>query len=80
MCYTRVENAVYAIALKFPDEELVLELDAPSKDMVVTLLGSDKKLPWRYEKGRLVIETGSLRYSDIRSTAAWVFKLSQSAL
>jgi hypothetical protein len=48
--------------------------------MKVTLLGSGKSLPWHYEKGRLVIETGSLRYGDLRSTAAWVFKLSQSGL
>ena len=65
VCYTRKNNVVYAIALDYPK---------------VTLLGSGKSLPWHYEKGRLVIETGSLRYGDLRSTAAWVFKLSQSGL
>ena len=78
VCYTRGNDALYAIALEYPDEQLVLDIDKPSKKMTVTLLGCDEALPWRYEKGHLVIETGSLRYGDIRSTAAWVFKLSQS--
>ena len=80
VCYTRKNNVVYAIALDYPEDELVLNLDQPAETMKVTLLGSGKSLPWHYEKGRLVIETGSLRYGDLRSTAAWVFKLSQSGL
>ena len=80
VCFTRGNTALYAIALEYPEEQLVLDLEQPSNDMTVTLLGCDKILPWHYEKGRLVIETGSLRYSDIRSTAAWTFKLSQSGL
>ena len=80
VCYTHGNNALYAIALDYPEEQLVLHLDEPSPNMKVTLLGSGKTLPWHYEEGRLVIETGSLRYADLRSTAAWVFKLSQSGL
>ena len=80
LCYTQGKNALYAIALDYPEEQLVLKLDKPSPDMTVTLLGSGKTLPWHYEEGRLVIETGSLRYSDLHSTAAWVFKLSRSGL
>ena len=80
VCYTQKGNDLFAIALEYPEEQLVLNLDEPSADMKVTLLGTAKNLPWHYEKGRLVIETGSLRYGDLRSTAAWVFKLSQSGL
>lgn len=80
VCFTRNHDAVYAITFTYPDEPLVLDIDKPAKNMTVTLLGCEKKLPWRYEKGRLVIETGSLRYADIKSASAWVFKLSQSAL
>lgn len=79
VCLTQGNGALYAIALEYPDQQLVLDLDEPDKNMTVTLLGSGKNLPWHYEKGRLVIETGSLRLSDILSTAAWVFKLSPSA-
>ncbi len=80
VCYTRGKNALYAIALDYPEDELVLNLDQPAENMKVTLLGCGKTLPWHYEEGRLVIETGSLRYGDLRSTAAWVFKLSLSGL
>lgn len=80
VCYTQKGETLYAIALDFPEEQLVLHLDRPDDSMKVTLLGSGKILPWHYEEGRLVIETGSLRYSDLHSTAAWVFKLSQSGL
>ena len=80
VCYTQKDDTLYAIALDYPENQLVLNLDEPSANMKVTLLGSGKTLPWSYEEGRLVIETGSLRYSDLRSTSAWVFKLSQSAL
>ena len=80
LCYTQGKNALYAIALDYPEEQVVLKLDKPSPDMTVTLLGSGKTLPWHYEEGRLVIETGSLRYCDLHSTAAWVFKLSRSGL
>ena len=80
LCYTQGQHALYAIALDFPEDQLVLNLNQPAETLKVTLLGSGKTLPWHYEEGRLVIETGSLRYSDIRSTAAWVFKLSQSGL
>ena len=80
VCFTQGKNALYAIALDYPEDQLVLHLDQPSEDMKVTLLGSGKTLPWHYEEGRLVIDTGSLRYSDLHSTAAWVFKLSRSGL
>ena len=80
VCYTQKAGTLYAIALDYPEEQLVLNLDKPSDDMKVTLLGTAKTLPWHYVEGRLVIETGSLRYGDIRSSAAWVFKLSQSGL
>ena len=80
VCYTQKNGTLYAIALDYPEEQLVLQLDEPSADMKVTLLGSGKSLPWHYEEGRLVIETGSLRYGDLQSNSAWVFKLSQSGL
>lgn len=80
VCYTRSKDSLYAIAFDYPQDSLALYLDKPTDNMKVTLLGSGKSLPWHYEEGRLVIETGSLRYGDLRSTAAWVFKLSQSGL
>ena len=87
VCYTRGEDALYAIVLGVPPY-LTLHLDQPSEDMKVTLLGSGKTLPWHYEEGCLIIDLSSLDYldfydlqnSDFRSNAAWVLKLSQSGL
>ena len=43
--------------------------------MKVRLLGTVKDLPWKYKDGQLFIDTSGLKYSDLRSTAAWVFKM-----
>jgi hypothetical protein len=43
--------------------------------MKVTLLGCPKALPWKYKDGQLIIDTSGLKYSDLKSTAAWVFKM-----
>jgi ABC-type arginine transport system ATPase subunit len=75
ICYTQSEDALYAIALNYPEGQLVLVLDKPADNMKVTLLGSDKTLPWIYRNGQLIIDTSRLKYSDLKSTAAWVFKM-----
>ena len=75
ICYTQGKNALYAIALDYPEDQLVLSLDKPSDDMKVTLLGCPKTLPWTYKDGQLFIETSELKYSDLKSAAAWVFKM-----
>ena len=75
VCYTQGEDALYAIALDYPEDQLVLEIDQPASNMTVTLLGCPKTLPWKYGDGKLYIDTSGLRYSDLHSTAAWVFKM-----
>ena len=75
ICYTEGKDALYAIALDYPEEQLVLVLDRPDNDMKVTLLGCDTALPWEYKDGQLIIHTSQLKYSDLKSTAAWVFKM-----
>jgi hypothetical protein len=74
-CYTQGKDALYAIALDYPEDQLVLNIEKPEKDTKVTLLGCSKTLPWSYEDGQLIIDTRSLKYSDLKSTAAWVFKM-----
>ena len=76
VCYTTKGNALYAIALKYPDEVLQLNnIEAPATDMKVKLLGCDKDLKWDYDSTAktLRIYTTNLKYSDIKSDAAWVF-------
>ncbi len=75
VCYTQGKDALYAIALDYPEDQLVLNVDKPADDMKVTLLGCPKVLPWKYQDGKLYIDTGGLKHNDIRSTAAWVFKM-----
>lgn len=87
VCYTTKtnpftkENELFAIALEFPTDELRLQLDRPSDRMTVQLVGAHTaSLPWRYEDGQLIIQTNGLRYDDVKSKGAWVFRLSQSGL
>ena len=75
ICYTQSKDALYAIALEFPENQLVLNLDKPAETMQVTLLGCDKVLPWEYKDGQIIINTSGLCYSDLKSTAAWVFRM-----
>ena len=75
VCYTQGKNALYAIALDYPEDQLILNIDEPAPSMKVRLLGTVKDLPWKYKDGQLFIDTSGLKYSDLRSTAAWVFKM-----
>ena len=75
ICYTQGKDALYAIALDYPENQLVLNIDQPADNMKVQLLGSPKALPWKYKDGQLIIDTSGLRYNDLKSTAAWVFKM-----
>ena len=75
ICYTQGKDALYAIALDYPEHVLVLNIGKPADDMKVTLLGCQKNFPWKYENGQLIIDTSDLKYSDLKSSAAWVFKM-----
>ena len=79
ICYTVKDNNLYAICLDFPDDELILSVDKPAKGMSVTFPWFDEKLKWKYKKGRkkgyLIIDTSSIKFTDIRSKGAWMFRL-----
>lgn len=75
VCYTQKDWALYAIALDFPQDQLVLNIPKPDHKLHVTMLGCDKRLPYKYKNGQLIIDTRSLQFDDIKSTAAWVFKM-----
>lgn len=78
LCYTTKGKNVYAIALKYPDDMLVLSnVEKPSDKMKVTMLGCDKELEWEWnsQNNTLNINTSKLKYSDLPSNAAWVFKM-----
>lgn len=75
LCYTQSKDALYAIALEFPEDCLVLNIDRPADNMQVNLLGCPKTLPWKYKDGQLYIDMSPLKYSDIKCTGAWVFRM-----
>ena len=75
VCYTQGKDALYAIALDYPENELVLDIEQPADEMVVTMLGCNKPFPWEYKAGKLHIDTKHLQFSDLKSTAAWAFKM-----
>lgn len=73
--YTAKEDAVYAIALRWPGRELVLSAPEPAGDTAVSLVGWDKPLVWREEGGKLHINVPSLSVEEVPSRHAFVFKL-----
>ena len=77
VCYTTKGDDLYAIAIDYPQDELVLEIPQPEENTVVTMLGCEKILPWKYEDDKIIIDTTPLKYNDLKSDAAWVFKISR---
>lgn len=75
VCYTTKDDVLYAIALDYPQDELILNIPKPDKNAEVKMLGCDKILPWKYKNNKLIIDTKSLEYKDLKSTSAWVFKI-----
>lgn len=76
--YTTKPGKLYAIALEYPDEQLILNIRQPEKGAKVILLGSSKTpLKWKYKKGKLFIDTSTIKYSEIKSKGAWVFAIDQ---
>lgn len=75
VCYTTKDNVLYAIALDFPENELRLNAGEFTDATKATLLGCEKILPCHKEGKWLVIDVTSLKYNDLKSSAAWVFKI-----
>lgn len=77
VCYTTNKNNLYAIAFSIPKDNLVLKLDkAPKDDMTIYFLDTPyPEMPWTYKDGKLIINTSTIKYSDVKSKSAWVFML-----
>lgn len=76
LCYTQNNNNIYAISFEWPDTELVLTIPNPGKDSKVKLLGVDKDLEWKYENGKMLINTETIKFSELPSFDAWTFEIS----
>lgn len=73
--YTKNNGNVYAIALEWPDETLVLNLDKPSSGTKVSLLGRKGFLPWTWENGKMKVDVRSVSFNEMPSFYAWTFKI-----
>jgi alpha-L-fucosidase len=78
LCYTQNNNSIYAISFEWPDTELVLTIPNPGKDSKVKLLGVDKNLDWKYENGKMHINTTSIKFSELPSFDAWTFEINKN--
>ena len=78
VCYTTKGDDLYAIAIDYPQDELVLEISQPNENTIVNMLGCEKILPWKYENGKMIVDTTPLKYNDLKSDAAWVCKVNKS--
>jgi len=73
--YTSKGNTVFAIAEKWPGQELALSAPRPSAQMTVELLGGQAPLKWRQEGGKLRIQVPPIPESALALPEAYVFKL-----
>ena len=69
---------VYAIALKWPGSELILAEPKPSDNTVITMLGVESPLKWRYKDGKLHIQVPRLSVDDLPCRHAYTFKLTKT--
>lgn len=76
LCYTRNHGNLYAIALEWPrDNILVLSMDPPQKGTKVRLLGREGDLPWNYNEGKMQVDINSVKITELPCEHAWVFSI-----
>jgi len=73
--YTAKGDAVYAICLAWPGDELVLAAPKPGPNTKVTLVGWSEPLKWRSENGKMHIEVPQLPPNKVPCRYAYCFKL-----
>jgi alpha-L-fucosidase len=77
LCYTKNNGNIYAISFEWPDDELVLTIPNPGNNSKVKLLGVDRKLKWKYENGKMFVNTSDIKYRELPSYDAWTFEISK---
>ena len=75
IAYTTNNNNLYAIALEWPNNELVLNIPEPAKETKIQLLGREGDLKWIYKNDRLHIDISEIKYNEMPSNHAWTFKI-----
>ena len=78
LCYTLNNGNIYAITYEWPDSHLVLNIPNPGTGTRIHMLGLDKVLEWKYENEQLIIDTSSIKYSELPSHDAWTFNINSN--
>ncbi|MDN5204810.1 alpha-L-fucosidase [Fulvivirgaceae bacterium BMA10] len=75
LAFTQKEGDVYAVTLEWPDDALILEVKEPNKSATVSLVGRQGNLPWKYERGKMIVDVSMIKYSEMPCKDAWSFKI-----
>jgi alpha-L-fucosidase len=75
VAYTTRDGHLYAVTFEWPDRELALPIAAPQDGSVITMLGRDTPLPWRYAHDTLYVDLADIPFREIPSYLAWTLRL-----
>ena len=75
IAYTQKDENIYATAFFWPENELILKVPNPGSKARISLLGLDRELNWKYENGKLKINTSTIKFNELPSYDAWTFKI-----
>ncbi|MBN1998152.1 alpha-L-fucosidase [candidate division KSB1 bacterium] len=70
--FTVKANNIFATTPRWPGKKLQMTVPKP---VAVTLLGSDKDIPFTYNKDRLVLDLSGFKIGDLPCQYAWCFKI-----
>ncbi len=75
LCYTKNHGNLYAIALEWPGDELILPISTNGNQFDIQLLGTNISIPYQKKEDQLIIDLSEISYTDMPNHTAWVFKL-----
>lgn len=75
VAYTHNHGNLYAISFEWPQDEFVLPIPEPIPGTVISLLGREGSLQWKYENQTLIIDTSPVKYHEMPGHDAWTFKI-----
>lgn len=75
IAYTQKDENIYATTFFWPENELILKVPNPGSKARISLLGLDRELNWKYENGKLKIDTSTIKFNELPSYDAWTFKI-----
>lgn len=77
IAYTQNEGNLYAIMMEFPESQLVLPINEPTKSTTIQMVGRQGDLPWKYKNGQLIIDTSLITFEEANGKHAWTFRIQQ---